>query len=232
MPLRRWVKSANNAIEGVLHAARTQRHVRFHFVAASAVLVLSFVLGVNREEFIMLSLVAVVVLLAEMLNSAIEVTVDMISPHRNEKARVAKDTAAGAVLITAFGASIIGYTILTPYIKRAFSEGIRITKHSGEDIAVIALIIVLILVVITKAHFGKGHPLRGGMPSGHAALSFSVWVSATYISENYIISILTFITAVAIAQSRLAVKAHNAWEVVLGAMTGSLVTFVLFEIFY
>ena len=232
MPLRKWVNSANHAIEGVLHAARTQRHVRFHLLSASGILILSFVLGVNRDEFILISLIAVMVILAEMLNSALEVTVDIISPQKSEKARAAKDIAAGAVLITAFGASIIGYTILAPYIKKAFSEGLHIAKHTGEDIAVIALVIVLILVVMTKAHFGKGHPLRGGMPSGHAALSFSVWVSATYISENYIISILTFITAVAIAQSRLSVKAHNAWEVILGAFMGSLVTFVLFKVFY
>jgi diacylglycerol kinase (ATP) len=70
------------------------------------------------------------------------------------------------------------------------------------------------------------------MPSGHGALAFSIWVSATYISEHYIISILTFIAALMIAQSRVAVKAHSAWEVFLGAAMGILVTFLLFKIFY
>jgi len=59
MPLRKWFKSTNNAIEGVLHAARTQRHVRFHLLAASGILILSFVLGVKKDEFILISLVAV-----------------------------------------------------------------------------------------------------------------------------------------------------------------------------
>ncbi len=231
MPLRRWIESANNAIEGVLYAARTQRHVRFHLYAASGVIVLSFILGVNKEEFLLITLLAVVVILAEMLNSSLEVTVDIISPEKNEKARAAKDIAAGAVLITAFGAFVLGYIILAPYLTKAFTEGVYVAKHAREDVAIIALVIVLILVVITKAHFGRGHPLRGGMPSGHAALSFSVWVSATYISENFIVSMLTFVTAVAIAQSRVAVKAHSAWEVLLGAVLGSLVTFILFTVF-
>ena len=231
MPLRRWFKSVNNAIEGILHAAKTQRHVRFHLYSASAVLILSFILGVNREEFLLISTVVVLVILAEMLNSAIELLVDLSSPQKSEKARIIKDIAAGAVLITVMGAVLIGYIILIPYIVKALTGGIHIAKHSGGDAAIVSLVIVLILVVITKSHYGKGHPLRGGMPSGHAALSFSIWVSATYISENPVISILTFVTAAMIAQSRIAVKAHNAWEVILGALLGSLTTFVLFSLF-
>jgi diacylglycerol kinase (ATP) len=232
MPLRKWIKSANYAVEGILYAAKTQRHVRYHLIAASTVLILSFILGLNRMEFLFISFVTILVILAEMINSALEVTVDILSPHKSEMARIAKDIAAGAVMITAFGAAVVGYIVLVPYLIKAFHEGITIAKHTGEEIAVVAFIIVLITVIITKAHFGKGHPLRGGLPSGHAAISFSIWISATYISENYIISILTFIAAVLIAQSRVAVKVHNAWEVILGALIGVLLTFILFQVFY
>ncbi len=232
MPLRKWVDAANNAIEGILYAAKTQRHVRYHLYAASTVIVSSFLLGITRNEFILICIIAVLVILAEMLNSAIETIVDMVSPHKSEKARIIKDIAAGGVLITAFGAVVIGYIILIPYIENAFHKGFSIAKHTPEDIAIVALVIVLILVIITKSRFGKGHPLRGGLPSGHAALAFSIWVSATYISENYIISILTMIAALIIAQSRVAVRVHSAWEVFLGALMGSTVTFLLFKIFY
>ncbi|RMG04272.1 MAG: phosphatase PAP2 family protein [Nitrospirae bacterium] len=231
MPLRRWIESANNAIEGIIHAAKTQRHVRYHLYSASTVLIVSFILGVTKTEFLIIAILALLVILAEMLNSAMENMVDLLSPEIREKARIIKDISAGAVLISAFGAAIAGYIILMPYIKEIFHSGLRISEHTGEDIAIVSLVLVLILVVITKARFGKGHPLRGGMPSGHAALAFSIWVSITYISENFVVSLLGFIGAFLIAQSRITIKAHTPWEVILGALVGASTTFLLFKIF-
>jgi len=231
MPLRKWLKSTNFAIEGILQGAKTQRHLRYHFFSAAIVLFLSFLLGVTRMEFVIISLAVMLVITAEMLNSAVEVVVDILSPEYSEKARVAKDIAAGAVLISAFGAAVLGYIILFPYLKMIFLNGFSIAKHSKEEIALIAVILVLILVIITKSHFGKGHPLRGGMPSGHSALAFSVWISVTYLTGNFLVSLLCLVLSVWIAQSRVAVKAHNPWEVVLGGLMGAAVTFLLFRLF-
>jgi diacylglycerol kinase (ATP) len=231
MYFKRWLKSANYAIEGILHAAKTQRHVRYHLFSAATVLLLSYILGITKTEFLIISLAVIAVLLAELINSAIETVVDIISPERNEKARIAKDISAGAVLITAFGAVIIGYIILFPYLKEVFYRGLYITKHSVEEVSLIAFIIVLILVVITKAYFGRGLPLKGGMPSGHAALSFSAWMVITFLTENFIASVISFIIAIVISHSRITSKAHTLWEVILGGLIGATVTFLLFKIF-
>ena len=231
MPLRKWIRSANNAIEGILYAARTQRHVRYHLYSASATLILSYVLGVERTDFLIIAAAVVLVLLAEMVNTAIEYLVDMISPEYSEGARTAKDVAAGAVLITAFGAAVIGYIILFPYFSSVFERGIHVAKHSEQEITLISIILVLIVVVVLKAYFGKGHPLRGGMPSGHSALAFSFWIAITYSTENFMASLLSFISAVIIAQGRVSEKAHSPLEVVVGAILGSGITLLLFLIF-
>lgn len=231
MPLRRWLKSTNYAIEGILHGAKTQKHLRYHFFSAAIVLFSSYILGVSRSEFIIISLAVILVLSAELLNSAVEAIVDLVSPEYSEKARVAKDIAAGAVLITAFGAAVLGYIVLFPYVRSVFDKGIHLTKHSREETSLIAVILVLILVIITKTYFGKGQPLRGGMPSGHSALAFSVWVSITYTTESFLVSLLCFILAVSVAQSRVAIKVHTPWEVIAGALMGSLLTFALFRFF-
>lgn len=231
MFFERWWRSANCAIEGILHAAKTQRHLRYHYFSAVTVLLLSYMLGVSRIEFLFIALSVIAVLLAEMFNTAIETLVDMVSPELSEKARVAKDIAAGAVLVTVFGVAIIGYIILFPYLREVFYSGISVTKHTDEEIALIAFVMVLILVIITKSYFGKGLPLRGGMPSGHSALAFSSWVAVTYITENFIASLISFAVAVVIAQSRVGTKAHTVWEVVLGSLMGASVTFLLFRIF-
>jgi diacylglycerol kinase (ATP) len=231
MPFKKWFKSSNYAIEGILHAAKTQPHLRYHFYSAAIVLLLSYMLGISRFEFLIITLSVIAVLLAEMFNTAIEAVVDLISPGESEKARVAKDVAAGSVLITAFGVAVIGYIILFPYLVESFRTGIHITKHTNEEIALIAFIIVLILVVITKSYVGRGLPFSGGMPSGHAALAFSAWVATTYITENFTASLISFVIAVMIAQSRVIIKAHKVWEVVLGGLIGAVATFLLFVIF-
>ncbi|MCL4491849.1 MAG: diacylglycerol kinase [Nitrospirae bacterium] len=231
MPLRKWIYSANNAIEGILHAARTQRHLRYHLYFASAALFLSYILGVERTDFLIISVAVILVLLAEMVNTAIEYLVDMISPEYSEGARVAKDVSAGAVLITAFGAAVLGYIILFPYFRDIFEKGVYVAKHSKQEITLISIIFVLILVVVLKAYYGKGHPLRGGMPSGHAAMAFSFWIAITYSTEDFMASILSFVLAVVVAQSRVSDKAHSTAEVIVGAFIGSGITLLLFLVF-
>jgi diacylglycerol kinase (ATP) len=231
MPFRQWLRSANYAIEGILHGAKTQRHLRYHFFSAAFVLFLSYILGLSKSDFVIISLAVILVLSAEMLNTAVEAVVDLLSPQYSEKARIAKDIAAGAVFITAFGAAVVGYIILFPYIKSLFHEGFYVARHSQEEISLIAFILVLIAVVIAKSYFGKGHPLSGGMPSGHSALAFSVWVAVTYISGNFLISVLCFVLAAVIAHSRVSAKVHSLLEVIAGGLMGSLLTFFLFRLF-
>lgn len=232
MPLRRWIDSTNNAIEGILYAAKTQKHLRYHFYLAAIVLILSYILGVESKDFVFITFAVILVLLAEMFNTALEYIIDILSPEYTIKARIIKDVAAGTVLITVFGAVVIGYLILFPYINRVFNTGLAVVKYSKVEIALIATTLVLILVIILKTYLGRGHPLRGGMPSGHAAIAFSIWVTITYITENFVASLLTFIMAVSISQSRIGVKAHRPIEVILGGLIGAGVTFLLFKIFY
>ena len=231
MPIKKWIESANNAIEGILHAAQTQRHLRYHFYAAALALLLSYVLGVSRQEFLLISLAVIAVLVAEMLNTAVEAVVDMVSPEHNEKARQAKDIAAGAVLITAFGSAAIGYIVLYPHIQDVFARGIKIIPRPPDEVALIASILVLILVILLKAYRGKGHPLSGGMPSGHAALAFSVWVSISFATHSVLVSVMIFLLALLIAQGRVSSGVHSRFEVFVGALLGAGVTFVLFLVF-
>lgn len=229
--MKRWIKSTNFAIEGILHGTKTQRHLRYHLYAAAVILILSYALGISRNDFLIIALTVIVVLLAELLNTAMETLVDLVSPERSERARIVKDVAAGAVLITAFGAAVIGYIVLLPHIREGFQRGFHIAKHSGEEISIMAVTLVLILVVVAKAYFGKGTPLRGGLPSGHSALAFSLWVVVIYTTGSFIASAVCFTLAALIAASRVTSRIHTVREVIFGAIMGASLTFVLFLIF-
>lgn len=229
--LKKWTDSLNYAIEGVLHAAQTQKHVRLHFIVIMLLLLVCFAIGMNKRDFIVVSLIATVVIVAEVLNSAIETVVDMISPHRSEKARIAKDMAAGAVLISAISSFITAFYIILPYITRFRKRGYVIATHETGDIALCSVILVIILVIMLKSLFGFGHPLRGGMPSGHTAIAFSLFVTSLHAFDAYYGPLVVLILALGIAVSRVVSKIHSPVEVFAGGLLGSLITWGMFMIF-
>jgi diacylglycerol kinase (ATP) len=232
MKPKNWVQRANVAIEGVIYAVRTQRHMRYHLFAALAALILGLVLNISRIEFILLCMAIVLVLATEMLNTAIETTVDLISEEFHPKAKSAKDVAAGVVLIASIGALILAYLILYPALKEAVLSGLWHKPKAPHDVvALVAIAVVIILVIILKAFFGKGEPLRGGMPSGHAAVSFSVGTAALYLTGSVPIILLTFLVAVIISWSRWSSGIHRPIEVIVGALLGAGVTFLFFRLF-
>jgi diacylglycerol kinase (ATP) len=232
MKRKRWLKSVNLAIEGIIYSVRTQRHMRYHFYAALVALVLSLVLSISRNEFILLCMAIVLVLVTELLNTAIEITVDMISEAYHPMAKVAKDIAAGVVLTASIGALTLGYLILYPALTAAFSSGHwHLRKMPYDVVAFSSLAVVIILVIIIKAFLGKGEPLRGGMPSGHAAVSFSIWTDAFYVAHNIPIIVLIFLLAVMVSWSRWSAGIHRPLEVISGALLGAGITFLFFWLF-
>ncbi len=227
-----WVQSVNHAIEGIIYAVRTQRHMRYHLYAALVVLILGLFLNISRVEFILLCMAIVLVLTTEMLNTSIETMVDMISDDYHPLAKNAKDIAAGVVLIASIGALTLGYLILYPAFKATIQSGRwQLLKAPHDVVAFVALAVVIILVVIIKAFFGKGEPLRGGFPSGHAAVSFSIWVAALHLANSLPIIILTLVLAVMVCWSRWSSGIHRTIEVIAGALLGAGVTFLLFWLF-
>jgi diacylglycerol kinase (ATP) len=228
----RWFVAANNATEGILQAAKTQPHLKFHLLAAFSVLLCCFIIGLDKYEFAIIALITIVVIVAEMFNSALEAVVDLATQELKILARTAKDISAGAVLISAIGALVIGYLILGPHLIKIWLGFYRIPHHAAGNIAVLALIMIMLAVILIKSHFGAGHPLRGGFPSGHSASAFSLWVSLVHVTVNPWLIGLGLLGAVLIAASRLRLKIHNFRDVFYGALMGSAVTLILFKVFF
>jgi diacylglycerol kinase (ATP) len=220
----RFIDSVNCAIEGILYTARTQKHMRSHFLAALVVLVAALLLKISSVEFMLLALAVSFVLFAELLNTAVEVVVDMISPEFHPLAKVAKDVAAGAVLVAAFGTMIMGYLVLSKYLFPVHKRALGMVGTNTEMGTLVSVILVLIAVVLVKAITGKGTPLHGGLPSGHTAVAFSIATSVSLNTQEPLISFLCFILAGMVSHSRLLLRIHTMREVILGALTGTVLT--------
>jgi diacylglycerol kinase (ATP) len=230
------LQSFNFAFEGIIHVLRTQRNMRIHFMIAAGVLIAALIVGVGRLELVVLLMAISFVLIAEMINSALEAGIDVATTSFDPLAKLAKDISAGAVLIATVNAVAVGYLVFVDRIKDPSSRAIDRIRDAPTEITLVALVLTVIIVIGAKAYTGRGRPLRGGLPSGHAAIAFAGWMAATYIlgdsSHWFLVSTLTFIMALLVAQTRIEAGIHSFVEVVSGGVLGALVTLVLFQLFW
>ena len=228
------LRSLNYAFEGVIHVLRTQRNMRIHFAIAAGVLVLAFIYDVTRLELIALMIAIAFVLIAEMVNTAVEATIDLSTPSFDPLAKIAKDIAAGAVLIAAANAVAVGYLVLADRLARPSARLVNALGDAPINLTVIALVLTIIVVIAIKAITGTGTPLRGGLPSGHAAIAFGGWMAVTAILGDFqhwfLISSMTFIMALLVAQTRIEAGVHSLAEVAFGGLLGALVALVVFQV--
>jgi diacylglycerol kinase (ATP) len=231
---RTLLESFNFAVEGIIHVVRTQRNMRIHLLAAVIVLVAAIWVGVSKLELIALLLAIAFVFIAEMINSALEQAIDVATTSFDPLAKLAKDVAAGAVLIATVNAIAIGYLVFSGQIADRSSRLLDRLRDAPAQVTLIALVVTVIIVIAAKAYTGRGRPLRGGLPSGHAAVAFAGWMAATLIvggSHRFLISSLTFIMALLVAQTRVEAGIHSALEVTYGGVLGALVTLAVFQLF-
>ena len=198
-------------------------------------LIVGLASDVSRIELIALLLAIAFVLIAEMLNTAIEGAIDVATTEFDPMAKLAKDIAAGAVLIATINAVAIGYLVFSGSVANRSERLLDRLRDAPAKITLIALVLVIIIVIGTKAVSGRGTPLRGGLPSGHSAVAFAGWMAATYVltdqEHRFLISTLTFIMALLVAQTRIESGVHSAVEVAYGGLLGALVTLALFQVF-
>ncbi|MDI6791781.1 MAG: diacylglycerol kinase [bacterium] len=225
------VKSLNHAFMGILYALKTERNMQLHTAVAVIVLLGSFFLNITRLELIALWFAVCLVLLAEMVNTSIENVIDLISDSYHPLAEIAKDVAAGAVLLASVNALIIAYLTLYTHLETFLNTSvIARAREIPEHVSFVSLLVVIIITVSIKAIFKKGTPFRGGMPSGHAAVAFSIWTATIFLSDNTFMVILVFILAFIVAQSRVNFKIHSFWEVLSGSLIGVFLTGLIFRL--
>jgi len=218
---------------GLIYTFRTQRHMRFHIYVVIAIIPLALYLNVGLREVIVLVLVVSLVMIAEMFNSAIEATVDLVQPSYHPLAKFAKDISAGAVLITTIIAIVVGSLMI---LGDERWQAIRVNLTSewvGIQVAsrvLVGLFLTFLVVVVGKGLGKRGQVLRGGMVSGHAAFSFFLAGAVVFTSTQPLVSAMAILLAAIVAQSRFEAKIHTIFELSLGALLGTVVALVLFGV--
>jgi diacylglycerol kinase (ATP) len=219
------------ALRGVIQTFRTQRHMRIHLFVALVTVLGAVILNLRIREILILLFMITFVLVAEMFNSAIEATVDLVSPRYHPLAKHAKDIGAGAVLVTTIMAIIVGSLIA---IGDDQWERLKISltgQTFGMPVAArlaVGVSMVFLVVIIGKGLGKHGSILQGGLVSGHSAIGFFLATSTFFLVDNLLVGLIAVLLAAIIAQSRWEAKIHSVFELVLGASVGIILGLLSF----
>ena len=227
---RNLMDSFNNAIAGILYTFKNERNMQIHYLCASIVLIFSLFFDLDKIEMLLLILLISLVVICEMINTAIEKAIDGITLEIHPLLKVAKDVSAGAVLLSSMVSLVGGYLLF--YDKFAMFGNVVMDsiRNNTTHITLICIILTLISVVVIKSFYPKGTPLKGGMPSGHSALAFSIATIITLSTQGVLMAVLSYIMALLVAHSRVEGKIHTPIEVLAGSILGILVVVFVYQI--
>lgn len=230
-----FIEAWYNAINGIVYTATTQRNFRIQLVLAVIVLALSLFYGLGTTEFLCLVFALFFVIFAEMVNTAIETVVDLFVDVYHPKAKIAKDVAAGAVVLSACNALIVGYFIFfNAENMKAISDSIfNNMVKSPQHLAFVAIILVVIAVIAIKASCSKkkerGQLIKEGfVPSGQSAVAFAALTAIWINSKDIVAFTLALVLSLLVVGNRVYNNARTKAEVVFGACMGVLIVMLVY----
>jgi len=226
-----FMQSVSAALEGIIHTLQKERNMRLHFIIGFLVLIGGIYFDLSYIEIILLLFAVSFVLVAEMLNTAIEYSADIVIKEEfHPLIKVVKDISAGAVFVSAVNAGLTGYLLIAKRVNLRGGKLLFRIKQSPWHITLIALIVCVGLVLLIKVMRREKELLRGGMPSGHSAVAFAIWMIVSLVTLDPLVSILVFLLAVLIAVSRMRTGVHSMREVITGGVLGALAALLVFQV--
>lgn len=224
-----------NATNGIIYSATTQRNIRIQLVLAVIVMVLSLFYGLNTAEFLCLLFAVFMVIFAELINTAIETVVDLFVDVYHPKAKISKDVAAGAVVLAACNALVVGYFIFFKEENlKAVSDSIfNNMVKSQMHLAFVAIMLVVIAVISMKAGCSKkterGELVKEGfVPSGQSAIAFAALTAIWLNSKDIVTFTLALILSILVVENRVGSNARTKAEIVFGACMGVLIVLLIY----
>ena len=220
-----------NAINGIIYATTTQGNIKRQLIIAVLVVIISLFFDLSKAEFLIFMFTIVLIIFAEMVNTAIETVVDLYTDLYHPKAKIAKDVAAGGVVITAINAVIVAYFLFFDKISNIGLEFIRNIASSPVHLAFASVIITIIgiLALIAIATTNKHKILnKRFIPSGHAALGFAANTIIWLTTDNVVIITLSLVLSILLAESRIESNKHKLSEVVFSSCIGIMLVLIIY----
>ncbi|EFA90163.1 MULTISPECIES: diacylglycerol kinase [Peptoniphilus] len=228
-----FISSFNYAIQGIVSVLKTEKNMKFHYLTALLVVIFSLFFNISSIEFMIILFSIILVVFAEMVNTAIERTVDLVVQDYNPIAKYVKDVSAGAVLITAINAIVCAYLIFYEKFASVGDLFLFKIKNSDNHLAFVCLFLVVALTIGGKFLLAKkngGTYFQGGAVSGHCAIAFCAATIISMVAENSLVTTASFGLALLVGESRVEGKIHTMGQVISGSILGICVAIFIFKV--
>lgn len=225
-----FLDACQNALNGIIYAITTQSNIKKQLIIAVVVMLVSLFFNLTRAEFLCLMFTVVLIIIAEMINTAIETVVDLYTDLYHPKAKIAKDVGAGAVVIAAINAVIVAYFLFFEKISTIGTVLIDEVANSPVHLAFVAILLTVIAVVTLKAASTTNHKYikKNFMPSGQTAIAFAALTIIWLTTRNVVIFTLSLVLALMIGINRYGNGKRSKAEVIVGACVGVLMVVLLY----
>ncbi|WP_135546767.1 diacylglycerol kinase [Paenibacillus cymbidii] len=224
-PWLRWLRSFRFAYEGIKYALSTQPNMKFHFFASIVVLVSALFFHLPKSDILFIFSAVALVIVTELINTAIEKAVDLAMPERHPIAKIAKDTAAAAVLVAAAYAVVVGAIIFYEPIDRWLRREQQAANPITPDSLWLYFALVALTVIVMQTRFSHSKVVK---PSLWMAIAFSMSTLIAMIVPVTIVALLAYSLSVVFLFILYERRNRSLLMLLFGAVVGIVITLLAF----
>ncbi|MEI7026699.1 diacylglycerol kinase [Paenibacillus sp. y28] len=229
MDAGKFRRSFRYAYEGIKYALATQQNMKFHFLVAVLVLVLALAMELTKTDILFLLLAVTLVIVTELINTAVEKAVDLAMPDQHPVAKIAKDVAAASVLVSAVFAVVTGMIVFFSPLDRLLVN----LRAKGPLTAAgvwLVLALVMLIVIAVQTRFSRN---RVSMrPSLLSAVASAVFTLVSILGSQTLIVLLCAGLAVLVLFVLYEKKSRSAASLLAGSVLGGGIVLLVFAMFH
>lgn len=227
---KNFYTAIKHAVDGVVHAFKTERNLRIDYIIGLFVLIASLFFDFSKTEFACLCLTIGFVIFAEMINSTVEYVVDLITDKYDERAKAAKDIAAGGVFVSALVAVIVSYFLFVDKIYMASNTVLTTILGSKLYILFTIMFATIVLAVILKGIFSKDKDYIATYPSARVTLAFGMTTYVYLVTKSMFTGGVALILSIIIAQIKVENEKSRPIYMLFSALLGILLVLIIYQI--
>lgn len=225
------VNAMRYALNGIIHAFKTERNLRIDYIIGTLVLLCSLFFDFSKTEMICLILTIGFVIFSEMINTTVEYIVDLITDEYNENAKAAKDIAAGGVLISGGISVIVAYFLFVDKLSKASTSMLTSILSSRAHLLVTVLFAAVLLTVVIKGIVCKKREnYVEAFPSTRVTVSFALAIYLYIITKSFLVGGIALVLALIISSLKKEKDNVSYLHLIFSALLGILIVLTIYHI--